>query len=198
MNQETEERIKIIRQFKPTLHYKDQSLEGRIKKLRYYGILKYFLANFFLIITMIRSAIVLLSMDDSGQNWQKAGLMIFIALSLSLHAHYSYIEFLLLKHVRNLQNHDYTISFNSNKELQVLINRLNYHRFQPYWIIIPSIIVMIASILSIFELNPFWLIFALPVLIVSVLLSWRLNNDVLHIRNNIHNLESTFVLDRIK
>lgn len=197
MNQETEERIRIIMQFKPTTYFKDQSLEGRIKKLKYYGILKYGLANFVLIIAIVLSAIALLTFDPSGQSWQKAGLLVFITMNLSLNAHYPYIEFLLLSHIKTLHGQDVMVDINSNKELKGLINHMDYNRFKPYWIIIPSLILIIASILSFFDLNPYWNMFALPVLIVSALLSWRLNNQVSLVQNNIEDFESKIVWNSI-
>ena len=190
MNQETEERIKIISEFKSTLYQKDQSLEKRINMLKIFGLLKYVLANFMLILVMVHSAIVILRLDPSGQSWQKAGLLVFIALNLSFHSHYSYIELLLLKHIKNLLHRDMIIQDGHNRELNKLIDDLNYHKFRPYWLIFTAFILLLASVLKFFNFNPFWHLFALPVLIVGALLSVRLNQKVSLIRNNIELIES--------
>jgi hypothetical protein len=111
-----------------------------------------------------------------------------------LHTHYSYIEFLLLKHISHLNNRDLNFDPSTNKELNGLVNDLNNHKFKPAWIMIPSIIVIIASALMVLEWNPYWGLFPLPVLVVSVLLSWRINNHVFLVQNNIENLESQIVI----
>lgn len=197
MNQYAEERIRIIKKLKPTVGFKEQPLEQRIKKLKFFGWLKYLLSNLLLIILMIQSALSLLHYDPSGESWQKSALLVFIALNLSLQGHYSYIEFLLLKHVRNLKTQEYMISYINNKELKELVIRLNTNRFKPYWIVIPSILVMLGSIFSYLGYNPYWEIFALPCLMAGALLSIRLNKEVLTVRNNIEHIESKVVISSI-
>ncbi|HET6557555.1 MAG TPA: hypothetical protein VFG54_09600 [Prolixibacteraceae bacterium] len=198
MNQYAEERIRIIKKLKPSIYVKEQPLDQRIKILRFFGWLKYLLANVLLIALIIQSALSLLQHDPSGESWQKSALLVFITLNLSLQSHYSYIEYLLLKHVLNLKNQQYSISYINNKELKELIIRLNHNRLKPYWIILPSILVMVGSIFTYFDSNPYWEIFALPVLLVGILLSIRLNKDVLLVRNNIEHIESKVVLNSIK
>lgn len=197
MNQYTEERIRIIKKLKPSIYVKEQPLDQRIKKLKFLSLLNYLLANLLLIILMIQSALSLLQYDPSGESWKKSALLVFITLNLSLQAHLSYIEYLLLKHVRNLKNQEYSISYINNKELKELIIRLNNNRFKPYWIVIPSILVMLGSLLSYLEYNPYWDIFALPALLVGALLSWRLNKEVLQVRNNIEHIESKVVISSV-
>lgn len=197
MNPQTEERIRIIKKLKPSLGFNKQPLEKRIKKLRFFGILIYAMANILLIVIIIQSAITLFHLDPTGQSWNKSALMVFITLNLSLHSHYSYIEFLLLKHVDNIKNQEYLISYINNKELKELINNLNYHRFRPYGIIIPALLVMLGSILSYFDSNPYWEIFALPTLVIGTLMLWQLNYKVSQIRNNIEEIESKVVINSI-
>lgn len=197
MNQYAEERIRIIKKLKPSIFFNQQPLEQRIKKLKVVSLLNYLLANVLLIVLMIQAALALLQYDPSGESWKKSALMIFITLNLSLQAHLSYIEYLLLKHARNLKTQEYMINYINNKELKELVTRLNHHRFKPYWIVIPSILVMIGSIFTYFDSNPLWEIFALPVLLVGALLSWRLNNEVLRVRNNIEHIESKVVINSI-
>lgn len=195
MNMSTEERIRIIKKLKPNLGFNNLSLEGRIKKLKFFGILIYAMANLLLIVIMIQSAITLFHLDSAGQSWNKSALMVFITLNLSLHSHYPYIEFLLLKHVGNLKSHEYTISYLANKELKELIDMLNYRRFRPFVIIIPTLLVMLASILSYLDANPYWEMFALPTLVIGALMSWRLNYHVSLVRDNIENIESKVVIN---
>lgn len=197
MNQYTEERIRIIKKLKPSIYVKEQPLDQRIKKLKFLSLLNYLLANLLLIILMIQSALSLLQYDPSGESWKQSALLVFITLNLSLQAHLSYIEYLLLKHIRNLKNQEYSISYINNKELKELIIRLNNNRFKPYWIVIPSILVMLGSLLSYLEYNPYWDIFALPALLVGALLSWRLNKEVLQVRNNIEHIESKVVISSV-
>lgn len=197
MNQYAEERIRIIKKLKPSIYVKEQSLDQRIRKLKFLSLLNYLLANFLLIVLMVQSALALLYYDPSGESWQKSALLVFITMNLSLQAHLSYIEYLLLKHARNLKNQQYNISDINNKELKELVMRLNNNRFKPYWIVIPSMVVMIGSLFSYFNYNPYWELFALPSLLVGSLLSWRLNKEVLLIRNNIEHIESKVVISSI-
>jgi len=153
------------------------------------------LANLLFVFLIIISASTLLRLEPFGQNWNKSGLIVLMTISLSLHAHFSIIEFLLLKHSKSLGNSDFNFDNRLNMELKELINDMNYHRFKPFWIILPAIIMMIASALMILELNPYWDMFTWPVLAISVLLSWRLNNCVFLIRKNIENLRSRVVIN---
>ena len=195
MNQQIEARIGIINQLKTTLTGKDLSLEKRMKRLKLWGYMNFGLANLLLVFLIIISASTLLRLEPFGQNWNKSGLIVLMAISLSLHAHFSIIEFLLLKHSKSLGNSDFNFDNRLNMELKELINDMNYHRFKPFWIILPAIIMMIASALMILELNPYWDMFTWPVLAISVLLSWRLNNCVFLIRRNIENLGSRVVIN---
>lgn len=197
MDQYTEERIMIITKLKPFFYVKDQPIDQRIKKRTSLSLLNYLLANFLLIVLMVQSALSLLQYDLSGQSWHKSALLIFITINLSLQAHLSYIEYLLLRHARNLKNRQYNISYIHNKELKELVTRLNNNRFKPYWIVIPSLGVMIGSLMSYFNYNPYWELFAWPVLLVSALLSWRLNNEVWLVRNNIEHTESNVLTNGI-
>lgn len=197
MNQYAEERIRIIRKLKPSIYVRELSLDLRIKKLKFISLLNYLLANFLLIVLMIQSALTLLQYDPSGESWQKSALGVFITLNLSLLAHYSYIEYLLLKHARNLKNQQYNISYINNKELKELVTRLNNNRLKPYWIVIPSLVVMVGSLFAYFNYNLYWEIFALPVLLVGALLSWRLNNEVWMVRSNIEHIESKMVITNV-
>lgn len=198
MDQYTEERIMIITKLKPFFYVKDQPIDQRIKKRTSLSLLNYLLANFLLIVLMVQSALSLLQYDLSGQSWHKSALLIFITINLSLQAHLSYIEYLLLRHARNLKNRQYNISYIHNKELKELVTRLNNNRFKPYWIVIPSLGVMIGSLMSYFNYNPYWELFAWPVLLVSALLSWRLNNEVWLVRNNIEHTESNVLTNGIQ
>ena len=195
MNPQIEERIGIINQLKTTLTGKDLSLEKRIKRLKLWGYMNFGLVNLLLVFLIIISASTLLRLEPFGQNWQKSGLIVLMTISLSLHAHFSIIEFLLLKHSKRLGNSDFNFDNRLNMELKELIDDMNYHRFKPYWIIIPAIILMIAGALMVLELNPYWDMFTWPVLAISVLLSWRLNICVFLIRRNIENLGSRVVIN---
>lgn len=197
MDQYAEERIMIISKLKPFFYVKDQPIDQRIKKRTSLSLLNYLLANFLLIVLMVQSALSLLQFDPSGESLHKSALLIFITMNLSLQAHLSYIEYLLLRHARNLKNRQYNISYIHNKELKKLVTRLNNNRFKPYWIVIPSLAVMLGSLMSYFNYNPYWELFAWPVLLVSALLSWRLNNEVWLVRNNIEHTESNVLINGI-
>lgn len=190
MNHLTTERLEIIKQFKSISILGAQTFEKRLKRAKTWGTINFYLANFILIIVISASA--LLGIEPFRQSWSKSGLTILIAFSISLSAHFSLIEYYLLKHLKALNNGNFTFNQKLNSELKKLINDLNFHRFKPFWIIFPTIFVILAGALVVFELNPFWDIFVWPVLIIGILLSWRLNSAVYQIRKN---LEQTEIFD---
>lgn len=197
MNQQVEEQIEIINQLNSTLTGKDFNLEKRIKRLRIWGYFGYVGANLLLIFLLLVSASALFHFELIHYNWNKSMLLVTMAMSLSLHSHFSLIEFLLCKHHKKLNESAFTFNRELNSELENLINKLNYRRFKPYWIMIPSIIVMIAALAIMLmaegTMTPkiafYWNLFPLPVFITSLLLFWNLNNKVFSVRKNIKAIE---------
>ncbi|HEY3370118.1 MAG TPA: hypothetical protein VGK10_04670 [Prolixibacteraceae bacterium] len=189
MNQQTEERIKIIRQFK-SIGSTNALPSKRLQSIRLMAYLNVGLANLLLIYLMVITACALFQVAPFIQYWQKIGLTVFISLSFTLWAHFTYIEYLFVKHIKKLKEQDFSFDNTVNDELKGLIHDLNYNRFKPYWIIVPAIVLILASAMRVLEFNPFWNSFLLPVLIISILLSWRLNNSIFMVRQNIEITES--------
>lgn len=197
MNQLIEERIEIINQLNSTLTGKGLSLEKRIKRLRIWGFSNYVFINLLLIFLISVSFFAVFHIEPLYVKWIKTGLLVSMTMSLTITAHFSIVELLVSKHLKNLQDSDFTVNQELNIELENLINNLNHHQFKPYWINIPSLIISIAALFKYIadrmikiDLNPYWKIFPLPVLIFSILLFWDLNNKVYLLRKNIEKVES--------
>ena len=189
MTEQTEERIKIIRQFKSIYYPANASPDKLIKSLKILGYMNFGIVNLLLIFLIVITTCSLFQIVQFTQIWHKFALTVSITLSMSLHAHFSYIELLLKNHIRKLNELNFSFDNTLNIELKDLIHDLNYHRFKPYWITFPTIIVFIASGMMVLEINPFWDNFIWPVLITSILLSWRLNNYIFLVRRNIEMTE---------
>ncbi len=198
MNSQIEERIEIIKSLKTTTGKADQSLEKRIKSTRIFGIFSYSLANFVLIFLILITILALLDFSSYGSRWSKSAFFAFMTMTISLGAHFSSIDFLLSKHRKNLLNSDFSFNNQLNNTLKMQINDLNYHRFKPYWIIIPTVIIMTTGMLmffadhGVFPKNKlYWDYFKIPVLFVSILLFWNFNWKIYQVWKNIKNVESS-------
>lgn len=198
MNQQIEERIEIIKSLKTTTGKADQSLEKRIKSTRIFGIISYALANFVLIFLILITILTILDFGSFGSSWSKSALFVFITISISIQAHFSPIDFLLSKHRKKLQNSSFSFNNQLNNTLRKQIDELNYHRFKPYWIIIPALIIMIPGILMVFadddvfaKNNLYWDYFKIPVLFIGILLFWNFNWKIYQFWKNIKNVESS-------
>lgn len=197
MNQQIEERIEIIKELKTTIPNKDYSLEKRIKRLRW-GYFGYVGVNILLIFLLLVSASALFHLEMLHYNWKKSMLLVVMTMSLSFHSHFSFIEFLLSKHHKKLIASDFNFDQELNSELENLINQLNYRRFKPYWIMIPSLLIMIAALVILLmteeTMTPimahYWNQFPLPVFVITLLLLWRLNYTVFSFQKNIEKVES--------
>jgi H+/gluconate symporter-like permease len=197
MTPQIEERIEIIKELKTTMPFKDYSLEKRIKRLRW-GYFGYIGVNILLMFLILVSASALFHLEMLHYNWNRSMLLVAMTISLSWHSHFSFIEFLLSKHHKKLITSDFNFDQESNSELQNLINRLNYRRFKPYWIMIPSILIAIAAIVILLmteetmtpKMSHYWNQFPLPVFVMTLLLLWNMNYMVFRVRRNIKNVES--------
>jgi len=197
MNQQVEKRIYIIHQLNSILIGNDFTLEKRIKRLRW-GYFGYALANLSLIFLLLGSASTLFHFKFMHYNWNKSMLLVGMAISLSFHSHFSFIGFILSKHQKKLNESNFTFDQELNSELENLINKLNCRRFKPYWIKIPSILVMISALVILFlaeeTMTPtiafYWNQFPLPVFILSILLIWNINYMVFSVKRNIDMVES--------
>lgn len=198
MNQQIEERIEIIKSLKTTTGKADQSLEKRVKSTRIFGIISYALANFVLIFLIFITILAILDFGGFGSRWPKFALFVFMTISISIQAHFSPIDYLLSKHRKKLQNFSFSFDNQLNNTLRKQIDELNFHRFKPYWIIIPSLIIMISGILVVFASNDvsainnlYWGYFKIPVLLVGILLFWNFNWKIYQVWENIKNAESS-------
>ena len=195
MNSQIEERIEIIKSLNTTGNA-DQSLEKRIRSARITGIFNYAFTNVFLIILIFLTISCVFNMGHFGGKWPKFGLVASLIFSMSIQAPFFFVDFLLSKHRKKLQDPDLSIDNHLNDTLKVHIDNLNHRRFRPYWIKIPALIISIVGLIQAFLviddseiLNIYWDYFKLPVLIVTLLLLWYSNRIIYLVWENIKSVE---------
>jgi hypothetical protein len=201
MNQITEDRIELIKGFKTTLIDKGLSIETRIKRLRIAGIFAFGSMNLLLILLVIISFITILHVEPLASKWNQSSMLVFMTITVSMVTHFSFVEFLLTKHLKKLQERNFDFSKELNIKLKDLIENMNENRLKPYWIKIPAIVVLIATLAMLLltmdtdSINPefanYWNLFPLPVFLISLMLFWNLNSKIIAFRKNINEVEST-------
>jgi len=195
MNSQLEERIEIIKSLNTT-GKADQLLEKRIKSSRVSGIFYYTFSTVFLIILVILTITLMFNMGHLGGKWQKFGLVVSLIFSMSIQAPFFFVDFLLSRHLKKLQDSDFSIDNHLNDTLKMHIDNLNQRRFKPYWIKIPALIISIVGLIQAVLvlndseiLNIYWDYFKLPVLIVTLLILWYSNRIIYLVWENIKSVE---------
>lgn len=170
MNQQIQERVQIATKFKPKVDWKDQSLEKKIQKLRITGFFNFRFANFLLFLVILMSILVFFHIEPFYQNWQKSGLIILASASMSIHAPFYYIEYLLLKHSKQIMNLDVESVDSLNDELSNLIN-IFIKRGKIYYVLYsPVVVIVIGTIFQVSKSSPILSVFLYFILILSSLL----------------------------
>jgi hypothetical protein len=198
MNLQIAERIEIIKSLNSTTGKADQSLEKRIRLARIFGIANYAFTSGFLIIIIFITILSLVDMGHFGEKWPKFGLAVSLIISMSIHAPFSVVDFLLSRHRKKLLNSDFSFDNQLNDTLKFHIDNLNIRRYKPYWIKIPALIISIVAIIQAFlvlddseRFDIYWYYFKIPVLLVTILLLWYLNRVIYLVWENIKSVESS-------
>jgi len=174
MNRQIEERIQIANEFKSKVDWKNESLENKIQKLRIAGFFNFVFTNFLFLLVIVMSILAFFHIEPFHQNWQKSGLIILVSASISIHAPFYYIEYLLLKHSKQIMNLDVESDNSLNDELSNLINML-IKRGKIYYVLYsPVIVIVIGTIFQVSKSTPILSVCLYFILILSSFLIFEL------------------------
>jgi hypothetical protein len=180
------ERVQIIDGFKSIYNFKGKTEERKFKTLKYTSLLDYGLAMILLAFSILASGLTSFHVDSiiSG-NWEKSGLLVLMTMSLSIRAPFGLIELILNKHSKEIK--DLKIDFDDklNHELEFLISKFNDRKKYLYITGLPAILILIAALLQVFDLNPYWDKFPHFVGGVCIYILVRINYDIVRLKRNL-------------
>jgi hypothetical protein len=118
-------------------------------------------------------------------NWEKSGLLVLMTMSISIRAPFGLIELILNKHSKEIK--DLKIDFDDklNHELEFLISKFNDRKKYLYITGLPAILILIAALLQVFDLNPYWDKFPHFVGGVCIYILVRINYDIVRLKRNL-------------
>lgn len=180
------ERVQIIDGFKSIYNFKGKTEERKFKTLKYTSLLDYGLAMILLAFSILASGLTSFHVDSiiSG-NWEKSGLLVLMTMSLSIRAPFGLIELILNKHSKEIK--DLKIDFDDklNHDLEFLISKFNDRKKYLYITGLPAILILIAALLQVFDLNPYWDKFPHFVGGVCIYILVRINYDIVRLKRNL-------------
>lgn len=189
MTNQITERIGIIEVFKSIYNWKGKTEERKVKNLKFISFLDYGLEIVLLIFLIIVSALTSFRIESVLSNWENAGLIVLMTMSLSLRAPFGYIELILKKHIQEINNIDIDIDKKLNHDLESLISKFNDRKKYLYLMGLPAILIGIAAFLQVFDLNPYWDKFPHLVGGVSVYILVRMNYDIFRLKINLRKVK---------
>lgn len=180
------ERIKIIENFKSIYEWKGKTQEQKGKALKITASLDYGLEMVLIILLIFVSTLSFFQIETAiSGNWENSGLLVLMTMSLSIRAPFGYIELMLKKHTQKIK--DLKIDFDKklNQDLECLISKFNARKKYLYLTGFPAILISIAALLQVFDLNPYWDKFPPFVGAVSLYLLVRINYDIIRLKRNL-------------
>lgn len=186
MTNQIAKRIQIIDGFKSIYNFKGKTEERKFKTLKYTSLLDYGLAMILLAFSILASGLTSFHVDSiiSG-NWEKSGLLVLMTMSISIRAPFGFIELRLKKHYKEIK--DLKIDFDDklNHDLEFLISKFNDRKKYLYITGLPAILILIAALLQVFDLNPYWDKFPHFVGGVCIYILVRINYDIVRLKRNL-------------
>ena len=190
MNPQIEERIKIVRSLKSVYDSQNKRLGKREKWLKLSASFDYWIVMILLLFLIILAIAAIFQIEPMNEKWQKSGLLVLMTYAIAIKSPYSFIELLLLKHVKKIKNLNLSFPEFLNQDLKEMIDRLNSKKTRFNYIILAVIFIVFASALQVFELNPYWNFFTFPVILLSIVLLIRINLQISPVKKNIKRFES--------
>ena len=190
MTNQITERIQIIDGFKSIYNWKGGTEERKIKILKYASFLDFGLVMILLAFLILISVLNSFDIDSNlSGNWEESGLLVLMTMSLSLRVPYGFIELILKRHKMEIR--DVKIDFNEklNQELEFFISKYNDRKKNLYLMGLPTILIFIAALLQVFDINPYWDKFPQLVGGVSVYILIRINYDLVKLKRNLKKVE---------
>jgi hypothetical protein len=189
MTNQISERIKIIESFKSIYHWKGKTEERKAKSLKFISFLDYGLEIVLLVFVILVSVLTSLQVESVLSNWENSGLLVLMTMSLSLRAPFGYIELILKKHAKEIENNKIDFDKKINDELEFFISKFNDRKKYLYLMGLPAILILIAALLQVFDMNPYWDKFPHLVGIVSVYILVRMNYDIIKLKRNLRKVK---------
>ncbi|MBI9059729.1 MAG: hypothetical protein JEZ01_18335 [Labilibaculum sp.] len=184
MNELVKERIAIAEKFKTIHKLKFKSPERRDAMLGQTAFLEYPAVNLLLMVCVFASITALFF----TAKWDNAGLLVIVSLAMAIRSPYARIEVKLKKHIEILQRFDGDFNPELNVELAKLIHHLNKRT----GLIVIGILAFLISIgvgWQVFDVNPYWNDFQIPVLVFSVFLLMRINYISIKFKKNLNSIK---------
>ena len=153
--------------------------------------MNYGIAILLICVTIVASAISTFQIETFSDKWTNAGLLVLMAMSLSLSAPFLYIELILYKHITNIKKLEIKFNENLNTEFGNIVKQLNRRKKYMYLVGLPAILVIIPAFLQVFDANPYWNKFPPVVLVVCLYVFVWVNYDVIRLKRNLKRVEGT-------
>jgi len=189
MNDQIEERIKIIKGFKSYTYWKEKSPEEISNLLRVFAPIDYGFTLVFLLFVIVLSASALFELEFLSSKWEKSGLIVLMTISFSLRSPLTLAELMLKKHVQKIRTKNLAIKASLNFDLRSIISNFNNRRRKSVFFIIPVVLIMLASFAQVFEMNPYWSYFSSIILAYCVFVFVWIHYQLLKLRNNLKTVE---------
>lgn len=181
-------RIKLINSYRPFIYSKKQSLENRLLKCQF-GLC--FSGIVLILISGLGFTVILLETIGIRDvyEWNKMAFFIFLFIGSSYNFKNNVYQYLLLKHVRFLnQNAEVYIEYEINEELQKIIRQLN-QPIASILLITTAGVLLVGAIINIIHINQFsyWDYFKVPfILYILFFFNYFWNKYKQLIQNLIH------------
>lgn len=189
MNNQIEERIKIIKGFKSYTYWKVKSPEEISKSLKVFAPLDYGFTLVLLLFVIVLSASALFELEFLSSKWEKSGLIVLMTISFSLRSPFSLAELMLKKHVQIIRTKNHSIKDSLNSDLKSIISSFDNRKKRIVYFVIPVVIVMLASFAQVFEMNPYWSYFPSIILAYCVFVFVWIHYQLLKLHSNLKAVE---------
>ncbi len=193
MNNQIEERIKIIKRFKSIYSTQKKSLDKNNFWFRMSAGFDYWGASFLLLFLIFISFTAIFQIEPINEKWQNSGLIVLMTFAIAIKSPYSFIELMLLKHVKKIKDLELSFPESLNQDLKEIIFRLNSKKMRVNVFGLPSIFIVLGGALKVFDLNPYWNYFPYLVFFFSPILLIRINYLIRLMRRNLAKFDSLVI-----
>ncbi|MCC9167134.1 hypothetical protein LN893_09785 [Pontibacter sp. XAAS-A31] len=156
MTEQVQQRIKILESFNAGISWQSKTHEQKRKRL-------FWLSTAHLVVTLILLFVLLwfttrAILGIEVARWDKMGLLVLMSVSFFLRAPAYFVGYLLQKNIQRTQAHKVNLDVKLTEELAETISRMN-SRKRRILLMLPSVVLSVAAILQVFELNSYWSVF---------------------------------------
>jgi len=190
MNSQIEERIEIASSFKSVYDSQNKKLGKREKWLKLSAGFDYWGVMILLIFLIFLSLAAVLQIDPINTKWQKSGLIVLMTFAISIKSPYSFIELILINHIKRLESLNVNFPEFLNQDFKIIVTKLNSKKTRFNLLLLPLLIIIIGALLQTFEFNPYWNYFSFLVLAFSPILLIRINYQIRIVKKHLIKFEA--------